>query len=203
MKELSLYRIRDMAIASGRAVFNVQQLSNLIDKNRAISTVYMSRLVDKGLAKYLIKGRISFVDDDFIIATQLVEPSYISLDSALMLHGIINQVTAKLECVTTNNSKEYPEIGITYHKIPGKLLFGYERESRGSSYTFVATAEKAIVDGIYLGIYDEERAIELSKIQGNNKKGLDFHNIIEQISEFRGKGSIKLKKVITSLEETN
>ena len=78
MKELSLYKIRDLALESGRSVYNSAQLSNLINMERTTASVYMSRLVDKGMAKKLIRGKISFVDDDFVIASQLVEPSYIS-----------------------------------------------------------------------------------------------------------------------------
>src|SRR3989344_748626 len=104
MKQLSLYKIRDLSLESGRAVFSVQQLSNLIGKSRAVATVYSNRLVRKGLAFRVLKGKISFIDDDFIVATQLIEPSYISLDSALLFHGIITQVPKSVECVTTKNS---------------------------------------------------------------------------------------------------
>ncbi|MGC8686960.1 MAG: hypothetical protein ACP5SF_05345 [Thermoplasmata archaeon] len=88
MKELSLYKICDMALNSGLSVYNVQEISNLINKNKNIARVYMNRLVKNGLATKLTNGKISFINDDFIIASQLISPSYISLNSALLYHNI-------------------------------------------------------------------------------------------------------------------
>ena len=196
MKELSLYKIRDLAIASGRGVFTAQQLANLIGMSKAVATVYMARLVSKGLATRLLKGRIAFTEDDFAIATQLVEPSYISLDSALMLNGLAMQVTKRVQCVTSKNSKVFDSLGIEYHKIPGRLFFGYEKQNRGNSYAFVATPEKALIDGLYLGIYNKERAAELAA-------HLNLNKAVEMLNNFKGKGSVKLKKVIASLIKRN
>jgi predicted transcriptional regulator of viral defense system len=192
MKELSLYQIRDSALDSGRAVFSVQQLSNLIGKPRSIAAVYSSRLVNKGIALRVLKGRISFEKDDFIIATQLIEPSYISLDSALLFHGIITQVTKSIECVTTRNSINYKNLGIRYHKIPKKLFFGYKRYTRGRSYIFVAEPAKALIDGIYLNIYSGKEAVEYAD-------KLDFLKLQSLIEQFKGRGSKKINMVIKSL----
>ncbi len=54
MKELSLYKIRDLAFESGRSVYNIQQLSNLIGRPRETTTVYFNRLVERNLAKRLL-----------------------------------------------------------------------------------------------------------------------------------------------------
>ena len=192
LKGLSVYEIRDMALKSGRSVFSPQQLSNLIGRPKPVATVYMNRLVARGLASRLMRGRIAFDADDFVIATQLVEPSYVSLDSALLFHGIIKQVTRNVECATTINSIVYGRLGIEYHKIPARLFLGYERHSRGASYTFVATPEKALVDGLYLGMYSEERFAELAR-------GLDLAGMARMLERFDGKGAARLKRVIGSL----
>ena len=42
----------------------MQQLSNLTGKPKAVCTVYASRLVKKGLAERLLKGKISFEKED-------------------------------------------------------------------------------------------------------------------------------------------
>jgi len=188
MKELSIYQIKDKALTSGRSVFSVQQLSNLIGKPKNISTVYMSRLLKKHLAFRLIKGKISFLKDDLIIATQLVEPSYISLDSALLFHHLIKQAQKNVECVTTRNSKNYSDLNIIYHKIPKELFFGYKRYNMADSYVFVAEPEKAIIDGLYLNRYSE---IDISE-----HKKLNFSKYAEILKKFNGKGNKKLKKMI-------
>jgi len=63
-------------------------------------------------------------------------------------------------------------LGIEYHKIPSRLLFGYEKQRRGNSYAFVAVPEKALIDGLYIGIYNAERVAELAA------RGLDLSNAI-------------------------
>ncbi|MCL5067632.1 MAG: hypothetical protein M1368_04685 [Thaumarchaeota archaeon] len=48
-------------------------------------------MVKKGLARRVMDGVISLTDDPLIVASQLVEPSYISFTSALYLRGCIQQ----------------------------------------------------------------------------------------------------------------
>ncbi len=186
---MQLYQIRDLAIASNRAVYSVQQLSNLIGKSRAISTVYLSRLVKKKLAIRVMKGKVSFVDDPFVIATQLVEPSYLSLDSALLFHEIIQQVPKEIECVTSKDSMRYASIGAVYHKIPKGLFFGYRRHSKANSYVFVAEPEKAVIDGIYLNLYGRKDLEELMS-------RLNRSRLLELAKGFDGRGSKKIVSMI-------
>ena len=167
----------------------MQQLSNLIGKSRAVSTVYLSRLVKKGLATKVMKGKVSFVDDPFVIATQLIEPSYISLDSALLFHEITQQVPKTIECVTSKNTLRYDNVGVMYHKIPKKLFFGYKRHGKASSYVFVAEPEKAVIDGIYLNLYGKKELKELMP-------RLDRSRLLALAKEFDGRGSKKIRLMI-------
>lgn len=159
---MNLYEIRDLASKSGRAVFSVQQLANLISKSKAIAKVYSSRLVKKHLAHRLTRGKISFSKDDEVISTQMIEPSYVSLTSALLFHQLVQQVPANTECVTTKNSIQYKRFGIIYHKIPVALFYGFEKHRKGTSYVFVAEAEKALIDSVYLNLIPKKVAKELS-----------------------------------------
>jgi len=186
---MQLYQIRDLAIESNRAVYSIQQLSNLIGKSRAISTVYSSRLVEKKLATKVMKGTISFVDDPFVIATQLVEPSYLSLNSALLFHEIIQQVPKTIECVTSKNSFRYTHMGVVYHKIPKSLFFGYRRHSKANSYVFVAEPEKAIIDGIYLNVYGKKDIEEFMP-------KLNHSRLLELAEGFNDKGIKKIRLMI-------
>jgi len=189
MKELSLYQIRDMALESGRAVFSIQQLANLIGKPKAISTVYASRLVKKGLAWKLVRGKICFEKDEFIVATQLVEPSYVSLGSALLFHGITQQVQKNIECVTAKNTLKFKKLGIEYHKIAPRLFFGFKKHPKGKSYMMVAEPEKAVLDGMYLGIFSKKDLVEL-------EQKLDTQKLKEYAKRFGGRGMKKLQRAI-------
>lgn len=181
----SLYGIRELALSSGRAVYNTSQLAHLINKERKVAAVYLSRLVDKKLAIRLIRGKISFVEDDFVIASQLVEPSYISLGSALLFHNVIQQVPRYVQSVTPVNSMTYPELGLEYHKINPGLMFGFERHKVSGSYCFVATREKALLDGYYLNLFTLDDVLEMGRKS-------EYRKLKPLFLKFNGKGRKRL-----------
>ncbi len=192
---LSIYEIRDKALKSGRAVYTPQQLSHLTGKSVESARVYMSRLVAKNLAQKVMRGRISFTDNDYVVATQLIEPAYVSLDTALLFHGISKQVTKYIETVTTVNSKLFEGLGINYHKIDPALFFGYERHLMGQSYAFISTPEKAIIDGLYLRIYSASQVKEY-------EDSLDIVQLKGIIGKIDSKYSKRLKAVVSLLKKT-
>ncbi|MFA6530790.1 MAG: hypothetical protein WCT31_03595 [Candidatus Micrarchaeia archaeon] len=186
-KRTNIYEIKENAIASGRAVFSIQQLANIIGKPKEIAKVYASRMVNKGLVKRILRGKISFSEDEQVIASQMIEPAYVSLRSALLFHNLITQVPANIECVTTKNSIRKTEIGIVYHKIPPSLLYGYEKHKKEKSYLFMATPEKAVIDGIYLNLISREEVKEiLPKL--NKELLLNYKN------RFHGNGKKKIER---------
>ncbi|MBI4043743.1 MAG: hypothetical protein HY393_02980 [Candidatus Diapherotrites archaeon] len=160
---MNLYEIRDKALRSGRAVFSVQQLANLISSSKLTAKVYASRLVRKKLARRLVRGKIAFTNDDYVVATQLIEPAYISLYSALLMHQLIQQVPADIECVTPKVARRLPGVGVNYHRIPSSLFFGFERVKADNDYYFLAIPEKALIDGLYLRAYSKSTVAELMK----------------------------------------
>ena len=190
MKELSLYKIRDMAINSELSVYSVQEISNLINKNKNIARVYMNRLVQNGLATRLVNGKISFINDDFIIASQLVSPSYISINSALLYHKITYQVPQYIESVNTRNSLNYYKLGIIYHKIKPELFFGYKRYNKNGSFIFVANPDKAIFDGLYFSIFSQFDVNDF-------KREIDFSELITMLKKLKIK---KIEKIMEMLK---
>jgi len=189
MKELNLYLIPKKVEQTERAVYSVQQFSNLIGKPRTVARVYMNRLVKRGLAKNVLKGKISFLDDDFVISAQMFEPSYISLSTALAFHELIPQISAFVECVTTRNSRKYPHLGITYHKISPKLFYGYSKLRKAWSYILIADPEKAVIDSLYFN------AIDIDTVKDILPK-LNSEKIEKYIKMFKGKGAEKIKRLL-------
>jgi len=184
----SIYELRDRAISGGRLVLSLSQLSNVTGIPRGAAKVYASRLVKKGLAKRIMEGTISLTDDPFVIATQLVEPSYVSLTGALYLRDLVRQVPNLVEGVTTRNTRRFPSLGIEYHRVQPSLFFGYERLAKKGSYALVATPEKALLDMIYLG-----RAVPqiLKEVAGGLDKGVLKH----YASRFGGVGGYRALRV--------
>jgi len=147
----SIYELRDAILKGGRLVVPLAQLATVSSVPRESVKVYANRLVKKGMAHRLIEGVVAMTDDPFVIATQLIEPSYVSLTGALYLLEIVEQVPNLLECVTPRNTRRFEELGIQYRRVHPLLFFGYERMERRGSYVFVANAEKALLDMVYLG----------------------------------------------------
>ena len=146
---VNLYEIRDRALESRRLVFDYGQLSILAGIPRGQARVYASRLVSRGLAQKVVDGTVSFTADPFVVATQLVEPSYVSMMSALYLRGALTQVPAEVQCVTPVKSGTVRSPRIRYHRLTPALFFGFERIERLGGYVFAATVEKAVLDSVY------------------------------------------------------
>jgi len=147
----SIYGLRDEILKEGRLVLPLAQLASISGVPRSSVKVYADRLVRKGFARRIIEGTIALTGDPFVVATQLVEPSYISFTSAFYLHELIKQVPSLIECVTTRNTRKFQDLEVIYHHVRPSLLFGYARMEKGGSYVFVAKPEKALLDMIYFG----------------------------------------------------
>jgi predicted transcriptional regulator of viral defense system len=147
----NIYSIRDAALGSRRLVFDYDQLAALSGVPRGHARVYASRLVQRGLATKVAAGILAFTEDPFVVATQLVEPSYVSFFPALYLRGIVSQVPTLVECITTKSSRTVAQPRVRYHSIAPSLFFGFDRLERYGSYVFVARPEKATLDAVYFG----------------------------------------------------
>lgn len=78
----------------------------------------------------------------------LYPPSYISLESALFMHGVMDQAPYVLSCITTNKTKMFEtDLGeIHYLHIKKDLFFGYEIANQVP----LASPEKAALDFVYI-----------------------------------------------------
>lgn len=87
------------------------------------------------------------------IASKIYTPSYISLQAALSMYGIIPEAVTDITCVTTNRTTAYDNAfgHYTYQTIRPPLFFGYRQMplERGGCYQ-MAEPEKALVDLMYL-----------------------------------------------------
>lgn len=138
--------------AARTAVFTANDLRLLFGIGKAASLhTALQRLVARGLLRRLGKGLFVLAGaaiDPFLVANLLRRPSYVSLESALNLHGLLLQTPRMVTSVTTGRpcrlragSQEF-----TYRHLSPRLWFGFERNG-----TFlVATPEKAFFDWLYL-----------------------------------------------------
>ena len=77
-------------------------------------------------------------------------PAYVSLQSALYLHGMVSQVPAVTYAVTLARTRRFvtPLGTVSLHHVRPTFFFGYEDAGRSGGR--LATPEKALVDFLYL-----------------------------------------------------
>lgn len=114
---------------------------------------------------YLIDSRKKEVTKEHI-AFRLYQPSYLSLEWALSVHGLIPEVVYQCVSVTARSTREFSnDMGLfVYRHVKKELFFGYRKEERNGSVYLIAEPEKALLDYIYLNsvkIKDEKDVEEL------------------------------------------
>jgi predicted transcriptional regulator of viral defense system len=79
------------------------------------------------------------------------KPTYVSLYSALYHHGLIEQIPEVIYAVTLAPTRRVttPLGTVSLHQVAPRFFTGYEVS--GSDTVKIATAEKALVDVLYLG----------------------------------------------------
>ena len=137
----------------GAPVFETRDISALLRVSPANASVLLSRLASRDFVRRLARGRwsIGMHPNREQLAEQVAAPSpaYVSLQSALFRHGLIEQVPEMLYAVTLGRARRIrtPLGAVSLHRLPPALFGGYEVATDG---TKTATAEKALFDLLYL-----------------------------------------------------
>lgn len=89
---------------------------------------------------------------ELFIAQSLKTPSYISLEKALELHGLIPEGVPTYTSVTPKRQARFETpLGVfSYRHIQTSLFWGYEPWEMEKQIGFVAVPEKALLDLVYL-----------------------------------------------------
>ena len=151
---------------------------------------------------YIFSDRnINEAENNFI-ANKLLEPSYISLESALRYYNLIPEVVFLTTSVTTRKTKllKTPIGDFQYRKVKEKLFFGYRIINAGQIAYKIADPEKALLDFLYLrsDIKSEGDIFEL-RINGESYREIIDQNKLKQyLGVFNSKA---LNKKIDQLTE--
>lgn len=114
----------------------------------------MRRLAAAGRVRHILRNRwlVSEEFDPLTVPEHLSSPwpSYISLHSALYHHGLISQMPVVTYAITLARTQRYEtSLGVfSLHHINPEFFFGFEL--LGQSGVKMASAEKALVDYLYL-----------------------------------------------------
>ena len=126
---------------------------------------YVERL-KKNLYELNEKGSREVIIPDLYIANRVYSPSYVSLETALSVYGLIPGIAAQVTSITTRPTREFKnKHGIFFYRSCQKRAFiGYRLMQYEGFKIFIADREKALVDFIYFALrrtdslnFDEER----------------------------------------------
>ncbi len=149
------YKFLSVLRNSRRAVFEFPDLVKILNKSEGYTKVFINRLVKKGLLFRLEKGKYFIESNPFLVASNVVFPSYISFLSALSYHKLTTQIPNTYFVVSLKQRKEIRcnNTSIKFVKFQKHRFFGFKREILNNKFLFVAEVEKAIIDSLYLPKY--------------------------------------------------
>ncbi len=146
----ALQRLRTLATA----VVESRDVAALLQVSASNATTILRRLAAEEMIIHLSRGRW-LVDQktDRLALPELIsapDPAYISLQSALFHHGVIEQIPSILYAVTPGRPRRLrtPIATISFHRMPPELFQGFQLSS--ASDAKIAIPEKALFDLIYL-----------------------------------------------------
>jgi predicted transcriptional regulator of viral defense system len=134
-------------------VFETRDAAARLGITPAHASTLLARLASARHIVRLRRGVWAFADgvDPLALPEHLTSPlpSYVSLQSALYLHGMISQVPAVTYAVSLARTRRFttPLGTVSIHHVAPSFFFGFEDTGRGGR---LATAEKALVDLLYL-----------------------------------------------------
>jgi len=140
---------------SRKVVFSFSDLAKILGKGEKYAKVYVNRLTKKGLLRLERDKYTTVGANPFLVASNLVFPSYVSFISAYSYHNLTTQLPRTLYVVALRQRKGlvYDNTSIRFVRFNKDRFFGFRRETLENKFLFVAEVEKAIVDGLYLPRY--------------------------------------------------
>jgi len=117
----------------------------------------------------------------FLIANQLVRPSYVSLQSALGYYGLIPEYVPVTISVTSDRPQEVstPLGEYQFKRVRQDRFFAFNPEDLGDGQSaFIAESEKALLDLVYLRPGGEELPY-LRSLRLQNLEGIDTDRLCE------------------------
>ncbi len=133
-------------------VFSIDDATKILHKPKSHVWLFLHRCMKNGLIGRVERGLyyVSARANEYEIASNVVQPSYISMVSALSYYGLTTQIPRVVYVVSTKRHKPIKNVqgfDIVFKRIKKTLLFGYCKKSGGN--VFMADPEKAIVDIFY------------------------------------------------------
>ncbi len=177
-------------------VFALSDIAQIVS-GKEYAKKLLRKLKKSGEIKKIRKNIYTFHEDDFLISTFLLKPSYISSVSALSYHKLISQIPKDTFCFTTKEKKTMNfNSDILFFNT--KYFFGFKSEEYMGFKIPIACIEKAIIDSIgVVPISIFEEAIEKIDINVMLEllKKIKKSSIIKRIGYLLEKNGFQVEKL--------
>jgi predicted transcriptional regulator of viral defense system len=145
---------------NGLRVFSSADVMNLTGMSPAAATQALRRLASRRVLYSMKRGLWAngLVEalEPFEAVPHLTAPwtGYVSLQSALSRHGLVEEIPRTIYAVTAGRSARYatPLGQFNIHHLPKHLIWGFRLEAAGRASYPLAEPEKAFLDLAYLGL---------------------------------------------------
>ena len=178
-------RAYEMLRNSKFVVFRIRDLCLLLEIKRVKAYNLIKSLKKKNAIKTIKRGLFSFNDvDEFVLATSVHFPSYISFWSALNYYGFTDNMPKRIFLSTTRYSKEINNF--KYITVSKKRFFGYH--SIGS--IIIAEKEKALIDSFLFPKYSGGIK-EIIKCMENSLNEIDMKKLLNYAGKMQSKSLLR------------
>lgn len=180
-----------------KKVFSINELRE-VDPNFCLANLSVRQ--KKWYIRNLLRWRYYFVDEEMTeknllsIANKIYQPSYISLETALLMYNIIPEAVPNITSISSKKTTilQTDLANYSYKKVKPSLMFGYTlREIKEKEVKLkIASIEKAIIDYLYLypqvkttdDFYELRRNIDEILTQRNKETFLMYSKEIDNKS---------------------
>jgi predicted transcriptional regulator of viral defense system len=201
---MNLSKLEDKAYEKLRrnnfVIFKIKDLRMLLKLNKTRTYNLIKALKNKEIIKKK-KGFFYFSDtDEFVIASNINFPSYVSFWSALNYYGFSDNTPKKIFLATTKYSKEIGSF--KYVSLLKKRFFGYTSIGK----MIIAEKEKAIIDSLLFpkysgGIKEIKLSLDSAFKSLNKKKLIDYAMRTESKAVIRRLGFLLEERGFKSLSK--
>jgi predicted transcriptional regulator of viral defense system len=178
-----IFSLQDLKVAGFKV--RSRQLSEWADNNYLIKLkngVYL--FADKKEA--VLKEHVAF---------NICQPSYVSLEWALSIYGLIPETVYNVTSITVRATREYNNDlgGFIYRHVKKELFFGYNKITKNSQTFLLAEPEKALLDYLYLNAHKIKTEDDIEELRLNefNLKKLNKSKIKKYSGAFPVKSGVK------------
>ncbi|MDO9209196.1 MAG: hypothetical protein Q7V48_00360 [Deltaproteobacteria bacterium] len=133
-----------------KSFYSIGDLEKITGLSRNSLYIALKRWVESGVIERVAQGIYIPMGGSLSLenlAAQLYIPNYLSFESAMARHGILNLIPYTLSFATTRKTRKYTlqNQEVEFRQISPQLFFGYEMKSGLN----IAYPEKAFLDEVY------------------------------------------------------